>query len=116
MRPYDPPLRRGDNSNASPDALGQAEAATPRPTTTRAWPRFEATVAALLMSMSTALRRVGVNRTVHGFRTSFRTWSSEVSAQELSLKPLNRRRCRLHDRINDVPKYWIVKSGFHKGL
>ena len=37
------------------------------------------------MSMSTALRRVGVNCTVHGFRTSFRTWCSEVAHAEFEV-------------------------------
>ena len=35
------------------------------------------------MSMAMVMRRLGVDATVHGFRSSFRTWASEVATSNL---------------------------------
>ena len=37
------------------------------------------------MAMAMLLRRLGVDATVHGFRTSFRTWASEVAHAEFEI-------------------------------
>jgi integrase len=37
------------------------------------------------MSMSIALRRMGASATVHGFRTSFRTWASDIAHAEFEV-------------------------------
>jgi integrase len=38
--------------------------------------------------MAMLLRRLGVNMTAHGFRTSFRTWCSEIAHAEFEVAEL----------------------------
>ena len=66
------------------------------------------------MALTMLLRRMGVDVTVHGYRTSFRTWCSDVAHAEFEIAemcPSHRHRQRGVTRLQSAPPCW--KDGVH---
>ena len=62
------------------------------------------------MALAMLLRRMGVDITVHGFRTSFRTWCSDVAHAEFEVAE----QCLSHRVGNDVSRSYNRTSMFER--